>query len=84
MKQAVDADVLVNVRPVNSMTGSDEAKVRSLCGCGLGQPPGPGQRHADDTPVDQIGNDLVFGHTDLLNPRIVPDASHSAHTTLPE
>ena len=84
MKQAFDADVLVDVRPMNSLAGSDETKVRSLRGRGLGQPPGPGQRHADDAPVGQIGDDLILGHAYLLNARIVAGASHSAHTTPPE
>ena len=41
MKQTLHAEVLVNVRPMNSLAGSDEAKVCSLRRRGLGQPPGP-------------------------------------------
>jgi hypothetical protein len=81
MKQSFDADVLVNVGPMDSLAGSDETKVCPLRGRGFRQPPRPSQRHADNTTVDQIGDDLVLGHAYLLNARIVADASHSVHTT---
>jgi len=71
MKQALYAEVLVNVRPVNALAGSDQTKVCSLHGRGFGQPPGPGQRYADHTPVGQVGGDPVLGHTDVLNARMV-------------
>jgi hypothetical protein len=84
MKQAFDADVLVHVGPVDSLAGSDKAEIRSLRGRSFRQPPGPRQGHADDAPVDQIGDDLVLGHADPLYARIISGASHSAHTTFPE
>jgi hypothetical protein len=81
MEQALYADVLINVRPMNSLTRSDETKVCPLRRCGFGQPPGPSQRHTDDTPVDQVGDDLVLCHANPLNPRIAAEANRSAHAT---
>lgn len=49
MKHALYAEILVNVRPVNSLAGSDETKLCPLCGLGFSQAPGPSQRHADYT-----------------------------------
>jgi hypothetical protein len=35
MKHAFDADVLIDVRPVDSLTGADETKIRPLFWRGL-------------------------------------------------
>jgi hypothetical protein len=35
VKHALDTDVLIDVRPMNSLTGADETKVCSLLGSSL-------------------------------------------------
>jgi hypothetical protein len=35
VKHALDADVLIDIRPMDALAGADETKVRSLLGCGL-------------------------------------------------
>src|ERR1019366_3456814 len=84
VKQAFDADVLIDLRPMNTLACPNQTKLGSLARRGFGQPPGPRQRHADYASVGQVGDDLVLSHADLLNARIAIDASHSVHTTLLE
>jgi len=83
MQQALDADVFVNIGPMNSLAGSDDAQLRSLRRRGFGQPPRPRQRNADDSPVDEVGNDLVSRDADLHYARLA-GTSHSARATLEE
>jgi hypothetical protein len=61
MKHAFDADIFVNVRRVDSLTGTDDAKVQALSRACLGETPQPGERNADHAPVDQMSSDLVDG-----------------------
>ncbi len=51
MKLPLDADVLIDIRPVDSLARADETKVSSLCGRRFGQPPRPGKWHIDDSAV---------------------------------
>jgi hypothetical protein len=62
MQQAFDADILVNVGPMNTLPSPDQTKVRSLCGSSFGQSPGPSQWDADDPPVGEIRIDLVLSN----------------------
>jgi hypothetical protein len=63
MQQPFSADVLVNIGPMHSLPSPDQTKVCALRGSGFGQTPGPSQWDADNPPVGQIGDDLVFGDT---------------------
>jgi hypothetical protein len=83
MQQSLDADVFVNVGPMNSLAKPYEPQVRSLRRRGFGQPPRPRQRNADDSPVDEVGNDLVSRDADLQDARVA-GTSHSARATLQE
>lgn len=56
MKHAIDTDVLIYVGPVDTLAGTDQAEVRPLLRCGIGQAPGPGQRYADDAAVHEPGD----------------------------
>ena len=76
--------VATQIVALREQRGLNQAELGALDGRGFGQPPGPGKRHADHTSVGQVGDDLVLGHTDLLDARITIDASHSVHTTLLE
>src|SRR3972149_5716993 len=49
VKHALDTDVLVEVRPMDTLAGADETKVCSLLGSRLRQTPRPGQRNTDDS-----------------------------------
>lgn len=77
MKHAFDTDVLVDIGPVNSVTGPDETKVRSLLRRGLCQSPRPNKRHADNAAVYQVRDDLVLSNPHLSDARIF--ARRSAH-----
>jgi hypothetical protein len=35
MKHALDTDVLVDIRPVDALAGTDETEVGALVGCGV-------------------------------------------------
>ena len=70
MKHAFDADVFVDVRPVDTLAAADDAKVQALRRACLGKTPRPGERNADHAPVDQMSSDLVTGDPHLLDARI--------------
>jgi hypothetical protein len=78
MQQAFDADVLVNIGPVHSLSSADEAKVCPLRGSGLRQAPGPSQWDTDNGSVGQIGDDLAFGDAHSEDAGIV--IRQSVHT----
>jgi len=50
-QKALDADVLIQIRPMNSFTASDEAPIRTLRGCPVRQAREPGDGHGDGPAV---------------------------------
>lgn len=71
MQHPVGADVLVDVGPVDTVTVADQDPVRALLCSGVGQAPGPLERHTDDASIDEVSGDGFVGD---LN---VPDAGFS-------
>ena len=61
-KHSVDADVLVNVGPMNSKAIANNLEVVSLSCCGVGESPRPGQWHADRAAIDEMGRDQLVCH----------------------
>src|SRR5439155_19698193 len=49
MEHALNAEVFVDVRPVHSLPCADDAKIGPLRRSGFRQPPGPCERHANDS-----------------------------------
>jgi len=82
MEHPLDADVLVDVRPMNTLAGADEPKARSLLGGRISETPRPREGNADDAPVGETRDDLVRGDADMLDARL--DANRSVHAKPPE
>jgi len=68
---------------MDTLAGTDDAKVCSFGGGGFGQSPRPGKRDADNPTVDEVDDDLVPCDSDLLDARI-GGVSHNARATLQE
>ena len=77
IKHAFDADVLVDIRPMYSLTGPDKTEIRPLLPGGLRQSPRPSKRHADYTTVGEVRDDLVLCDAHVLDARVV--ASRNVH-----
>jgi len=82
MEHPLDADVLIDVRPMNALARADEPKARSLPGSRIRETPRPREGNADDAPVGETRDDLVRGDTDVLDARL--GANRSAHAMPPE
>jgi hypothetical protein len=77
VKHALDANVLVDVRPVDALAGADKSKACSLTGCRPGEAPRPSQRNADDPAVRETRDELVCGNPDMLDAGL--GANRSVH-----
>jgi len=60
MKQAFDADVLVDVRPMNSLARSMRRKFARCAGVASDNRQDQASGTLNDPPVGQIGDDLVL------------------------
>jgi hypothetical protein len=60
MQQALDANILVNIGPVHSLSSSDETEVCALRWSSFAQAPRPSQGDANNPSVGKIGDDLIF------------------------
>ena len=58
------ADVLVHVRPVNTLTARDQMPVGALCGAGVEQPRIPGQGSGNASTVRQLNGQSIVRHGD--------------------
>jgi hypothetical protein len=67
VEHAADADVFVNVGPVDAFAGADDLKVLSLLECRTGKPPRPHERHADRAAVQQMRRDGIVGDFDRVD-----------------
>jgi len=54
MQHPVSADVLVDIRPVNSVAATDKDPVGTLRRSGIDQPPGPLERHTNHSPINKM------------------------------
>jgi len=79
-KHPLDADVLIDIRPVNSLSGADNSPFRALSGRRFRKPPRPRQWHADNPAVNEIGRNGVGGKLDVSYTRFV--INHNVHATL--
>ena len=69
MKHAFDTDVLIDIRPMYSLTGPDETEIGPLLPRGLRQSPRPGKRHADYATVREVRDDFVLCDAHVLDER---------------
>ena len=67
VKHAFGADILIDVWPMDAMTVSDDFPVCPLFERCLGQPPRPGQRHADCAPIHELSRNGIFGDSYVFN-----------------
>ncbi len=78
MEHPLHADVLVDFRPVDTLSRPDQAELRALGWRRLRKPPRPSQRHTDDPTVCQVGDDLAFRDAHVADegslPRVVSHA----------
>jgi hypothetical protein len=81
MQHSFDADVLVNIWPVYSLTGSNDFKVVALNRRSFAQPPRPGQWHADHATVHELERNEILGNRNILNSGI--GANRNAHAMPP-
>ena len=82
MQHPLDADVFVDIRPVDTLARADEAEIRALLGRGFRESPGPSKRDADDAPICETSSDLIGSDLNILDPRII--VSRSVHAMSPE
>ena len=60
MKHPLNAEIFVDLRPMDSMAIADNLVVVSLGWSRVAEPPRPCQRHTDDAPVNEMeSNQLV-------------------------
>ena len=59
MKHPLNAEIFVDLRPMDSMAIADNLVVVSLGWSRVAEPPGPCQRHTDDTPVNEMECDQL-------------------------
>src|SRR5665647_671446 len=78
MQHTFDADVLIDLRPMDTDAIADQLPMVALNGSGFGQPPRPRKRHTHGTAVDEIGGDLGLGDTQVGNSGF-NDGFHNAH-----
>ena len=67
VKHTLGTDVLIDVRPMNPLTGPDETEMCPLLRSSLRETPGPGQRNADDAAACKMRDDLVVGDPHVLD-----------------
>jgi len=68
-EHALDAQVLVEIRPVEALAGPDQAEVRPLGRSRVRQAPRPGERQADLAAIDEPNPDAASGEPGALDAR---------------
>src|SRR5439155_21274475 len=74
-------EVLINVRPVDTLPSPDNLEVLPLLWGGIGQTPRPHERDTDGAAVCKMRCDQVVGDLDGENPGIV--TRHNGHAMPP-
>ncbi len=83
--QVLHADVLIQPRPVNSATTSDESPILPFLCCSMAKARIPRQRNGNRATIREFGNDAVIGnderrHTDV--PCVNRGRSHSKNPSI--
>jgi hypothetical protein len=81
MQHALNTDVLVNVWPMDAVTGSDKPEILPLCRRRIGESPRPRQRDTDDSTVGEVCDDLAFCDPYVVNRGL--NGRRSGHATPP-
>src|SRR5439155_17082078 len=81
VKHALDADVLINVRPVDTLPRADQSEVGTLGRGRVRESPRPSQRNTDNPAVCEARDDLVFRNSNLTDEGV--SARRSGHTMPP-
>lgn len=82
-EHALGAQVLIEVRPVNSVTGGAERPICELARTCPRQPRIPLQGHRDRTTIRQVHGERVFGESHVAN-SLVSAECQCAHARPPE
>jgi len=77
VQHPLGTQVLVDVRPMDTLAITDERVLGSLSRRRVGKPPGPHKRHADDATVDEIRGDCLVRNLDAADSRF--SSYRSAH-----
>src|SRR5436309_2054595 len=82
--QVLDADVLVEIRPVNPLAAPDQTPVAPLVRSAMQQAWIPCEGHRDRPPIVQVNRQGVFTDGDVLCPDVRELSRRSIHTNLSE
>ena len=83
-RKAVRADILIQIRPVDSRAPADEAPVGSLRGCPVEEAREPGQWHNNGPAVGEIGGQRLVANSDAPGERLSDFNSRNTHALRPE
>src|SRR5206468_8896691 len=81
LKHAFDAEIFIEVGPVNSLPIADDFVIVSLLRSRVTQSPRPCQRHTDDAPIHKMESNQIIGNAYLSYPRV--SINRNAHATSP-
>lgn len=65
MQHAFDADVLVDVRPVDADAIADQLPMVALSRSRFGESPRPGERYAHGAAIDEVSRDFGLADTQV-------------------
>jgi hypothetical protein len=74
-QEALRAEILVDVWPMNSVPATDKSPVRSLRCCRMQQPRIPNQRNGDRTAVNEVHAQRVIRQVDVSDSLARPGSS---------
>src|ERR1019366_3387024 len=78
---AFHADILVQVRPVDSRAAANETPIASLRRCPVRQTREPGQRHGNRPTIVKVDDQRLVARTHALSERFPDLSSRSTHAT---
>ena len=82
VKHSLDAQIFIYVGPMNSLSISDDLVIVALNRRGVTQSPRPRQRDANNSAINEIKRNQIFGNAGVLYPGI--NVNRSAHSNPPE
>ena len=80
-KQSLNADVFIQVRPMDTEAASNKSPVVSLLRCPALQTRIPHERRCDRSAVDQVDDQCISRHPDLLGPWCRDLTRQNTHAT---
>ena len=69
-KQALHADVLIQLGPVQALPLPDESPACSFRACTMREPRVPGEGNRNRPPIDEVHHERIVCERDALRPRL--------------